>query len=290
MPFSYINEVDGHSVLSPGMNFFTVGTMRDAEKWPARDRRKGARKLDRLIFDVLSPFTIQKMLRGMRALDELYQTADREQEYVAYNGIKIKRLILRNCKKYYQVAVDKYFGDTILKRLKKTGAAKIQDLLKTAKNGAVGEAEWIDVCGLLCAQPRLDTLLAEVVTGKIDTFEKLHAALTSVFNAYEDDEWNWLLITYKKINGRELCVEPAAALAQLIDRWKDASLKLVDMVLNDAEKEFTATARIGFGIDGPKDADFEAVRGTYEGNKFVKKLKESKAQVAQEAERLKTMI
>ncbi len=41
------------------MNFFTVGTLRDGEKWPNRDRRKNTDKLDLLIFDVLSPYTAQ---------------------------------------------------------------------------------------------------------------------------------------------------------------------------------------------------------------------------------------
>jgi len=33
-PFSYVNEDGGQSTLVPGMNFFTVGTMRDGLKWP----------------------------------------------------------------------------------------------------------------------------------------------------------------------------------------------------------------------------------------------------------------
>ena len=45
------------------------------------------------------------------------------------------------------------------------------------------------------------------------------------------------------------------------------------MVMNDAQKEFEGNTKIGFGIDGNKDDDFRAVRGTFEENKFVKKLK-----------------
>jgi len=44
LPFSYINEDSGKSVVTPAMNLFTVGTRRDSEKWPGRDRRKDAEK------------------------------------------------------------------------------------------------------------------------------------------------------------------------------------------------------------------------------------------------------
>ena len=40
LPFSYINEDDGKSFITPAMNMFTVGTRRDSRKWQTRDRRK----------------------------------------------------------------------------------------------------------------------------------------------------------------------------------------------------------------------------------------------------------
>ena len=46
LPFSYIHEEGGSSKLIPGMNLFSVGTVRDGEKWPKRDRRRSP-SLDR---------------------------------------------------------------------------------------------------------------------------------------------------------------------------------------------------------------------------------------------------
>jgi hypothetical protein len=47
----------------------------------------------------------------------------------------------------------------------------------------------------------------------------------------------------------------------------------LDRILaQDARKEFTAAAQIGYGIDGDeaaKDGDFAAVRGRYEKDSFV---------------------
>ena len=59
-PFSYISEEKGKSELTPAMNLFTVGTRRDVDKWPARDRRKDPDKLDLIHFDLFNPYIVGK--------------------------------------------------------------------------------------------------------------------------------------------------------------------------------------------------------------------------------------
>jgi len=280
-PFSYIDEENGRSTLVPGMNFFTVGTVRDAEKWPVRDRRKNSDRLDFIIFDVLSPYTAQKMVNGERILNELYEkemkelydTPGSKPEYVVYNGIYIKRLLLKTCRRYYRLILSKYFGDVFVKRIMKNPSANIRDILKADPSGTDGRSPWIDVCGLLCDRSRIETLIQAVNTGRVGSLEDLHHACGEIYNAYEADEWNWFLVQYKNTFGRDIAGESGENLKGFIDEWKTASLKLINMVRNDAEKEFDATASVGFGIDGERAADFEAVRGTYDKNSFVEKLK-----------------
>jgi hypothetical protein len=290
MPFSYIREVQGDSVLTPAINFFTAGTVRDVEKWPARDRRTQAHKLDLVMFPALSPYTVQKIFRGMAALTELDRAADLEQEYVVHKGIKIRRPVLRTWHTYYQLAVDKYIGDTLYRRVQTVGATRLRDVLKPASQAVTGLSEWVDMSGLLCAQPRLDVLVAAVTNGTVKNLEQLQTALETIQGAYADDEWNWLLAAYQKIYGRDLSIEPPAALARLIDQWHESSIRVLDMVGNDAEKEFGPQSRTGFGVDGRPDADFEAVRGTFAEDAFVKKLRAGKDAVAREAAQLKAML
>ena len=71
-PFSYINVDHEKSILTPGMNLFTVGTRRDSEKWPNRDKRKDPDKLDLINFDLFSPYIIEKVVTASRTLKELY--------------------------------------------------------------------------------------------------------------------------------------------------------------------------------------------------------------------------
>jgi len=272
-PFSYIDEENGKSILVPGMNFFTVGTLRDGEKWPSRDRRKFSNKLDLIIFDVLTPFTAQKMLRGQKILMELYESSQKGDEYVAYKGIHIKRLLLKTCSRYYKLALDKYFGDILVNKIERESPISIRDVLKHDGKGAVGSGEWVDVCGLICCKSRLECLISEVVSGKVNTFEKLHERFRQIYDSYKADEWNWFLDNYRKLKNRELSDETNENLHEFLDQWKKSSLKLLNMVMNDSQKEFEGTVRTGFGIDGNPDQDFEAVRGTFEQNNFVRKLR-----------------
>ena len=297
-PFSYIDEEDGKSMLIPGMNFFTVGTMRDGEKWPTRDKRKNSDKLDLIIFDVLSPYIGQKMIRGQqvlaalyeKAMKEMYQKSEAKPEYVTYNGIHIKRLLLKTCGRYYKLILSKYFGEILFKRIKKRSPKKIRNILQPDPGGTDGTAEWVDLCGLLCDRARVERLIQDVDSREIDSFDKLQNTLTDIYNSYEVDEWNWFLAQYKILNGCNLASEEDDKLKKFIEDWKSASIKLVNMVLNDAEKEFDETTRAGFGIDGARDLDFTAVRGTYEGNNFVMQLKQQAEEIENNFEKVIRLI
>lgn len=286
LPFSYITEEEGNTIITPAMNFFTVGTLRDGEKWPKRDRRKNKKKLDQLIFDVLSPYTGQKMINAIRILSDLYAKADKSEKFVKHNGILIKRVLLNTNKKYYELAMSKLIGDMLLTRVNKTGAKKMADALKADPAGTDGKSDWLDIGGLLCDRSRLNALIADVEGGKIKDIDALQTAIEKIHASYDADAWNWLLNAYKNFKGKELKDDVAAA----IDAWKEASLKLVDMVLGDAKKEFEGNTRTGFGIDGNQDEDFAAVRGTMETNKFVKGLVESKKTTEDNAAKMKGML
>ena len=51
LPFSYLIESKGVTYLVPGVNLRSVGTIRDVQKWPKRDRRPEEGRLDRMLYD-----------------------------------------------------------------------------------------------------------------------------------------------------------------------------------------------------------------------------------------------
>ena len=68
LPFSYLIEKQNTTYLVPGVNLRSVGTIRDAQKWPKRDARKDPDRLDCINYNLLSPYTIQKMFKGIKLL------------------------------------------------------------------------------------------------------------------------------------------------------------------------------------------------------------------------------
>jgi hypothetical protein len=71
-------------------------------------------------------------------------------------------------------------------------------------------------------------------------------------------------------------------------KWKEAVVELDRLLYADARKEFTATAQIGYGVDGDDEirtGDFAAVRGTFERDGFVREIEQhiaSKTRLADE--------
>ena len=82
LPFSYIYEKGGESFLVPGMNILSVGTVRDGEKWPKRDNRKVREKRDLIVFDVFSPYTVEKMRLGRAELLHLSEHTAKDRDTI----------------------------------------------------------------------------------------------------------------------------------------------------------------------------------------------------------------
>ena len=289
-PFSYVNEENGQSTLVPGMNFFTVGTMRDGLKWPARDGRKNADKLDQLIFNVLSPYTGQKMIRGQKILLDLYATAEKNQEYVSYQGILIKRLLLKTCSRYYRLALEKYLGDVLVSRIMAAPNQDLNLLLQPEILGARASSDWVDISGLLCAKPRLEVLLGDIRSGVIASQAELQTGLAALLANYRQDEWNWVSAAIPQVFGFETDTLGWAEIRTVLETWRTSSIKLLNLVELDAAKEYEGHVRTGFGIDGYQDADFEAVRGSFELNSFKKQLDEMRARLEAQLESCLTTL
>ena len=146
---------------------------------------------------------------------------------------------------------------------------------------------------MLAEKNEIDKLNGKIISGEIQSIEKLQSALNILYNSYETKAWSWcvaLLKSWKDIDVSSLTKE---LLLQLIDEWKTSRIKLNNMVLKDAEKEFDQHSQIGFGIDGETEEiqqDFENIRGAYSTNKFVMSLKDEIEKIEKRAAELKSQI
>lgn len=294
LPFSYISVEGGKSVLTPAMNLFTVGTARDSQKWPARDRRIDAEKLDLIHFDLLNPFTAGKILNGIELLSELHENTPKTREFVTYKGIQINRLMLRTTKRYYELALTVYLTGALVTRLENESFETLEDIRRILKPDADAvRKRWIDLAGMLAEKSRIDDLIETITSGKITTHERLSNALRSIHDEYDESAWIWCVATFKEWKNTDLQKVSKERLIQLISDWKTSSEKYNNMVLKDAEKEFDAFSHIGFGPDGDENekiADFENIRGNYETNSFILGLKEESKNIVKRFERLKNQL
>lgn len=295
-PFSHIDAMpDGRCSLIPGFNLTTVGTVRDGAKWPTRDRRTGPVKRDRLSFDVFSPYTVGRMLRGMAILKEFQQNTDREVSTVAIRGTEVKRVFLRTGQKYYRRGALMYLTEKIVEHVENAlndGVTNVADLLESDPD-AVYSQRWVDVGGQLMPADRLEKLIADVENGTLVDLDALYAALDQVAEAYDKDQWVWVKTAYHQLIGTDLDRATADQLTSIADDLCKSRTDFLDAVLVDAVKEFHELSRIGFGTDGSADAvaaDFQAVRGDYDSNKFVVQMRQEIDELGQRVERFKNKV
>jgi hypothetical protein len=277
-PFSYLLESNNESILVPGINLRSVGTIRDAQKWPVRDRRKDPVKNDHIIYDLLSPFTVRRMIEGREQLIKLQKESEINAEYYSYTNMKISRHSLERGILLYQTGVEKFLGNSLIKKLEATGFLTNEELRKQLIPGqSQGVGEWIDMAGLIVPKSEVEKLLDAIETGTINSLEVLSSSFEDIHNAYSDWEWAWAVSAIEAREGKGINNFVAYDVIRIIERWKKSVIDLDNLLFEDARKEFNPSSMTGFGIDGDdeeKQLDFEQVRGVFESDSLVSNIRD----------------
>ena len=275
-PFTHLEaDPNGKCFMIPGLYLATAGTLRDAEKWPSRDRRKGAKKRDIISFDILSPYTVGKMVKASSILSNLQDNTDRSVEEVSIKGAQMKRVLLRTSQKLYRAGIEMYLFEKVLAKSEKAldgGIEKIRKAFATEAD-AVYSRDWVDIGGQLMPKQRLLDVTAAIESGEITDVASFCSEMERIHQAAEKDEWLWVKNTYKEFFGRALETLTKDDLIQSAESYRKTRIKFLKQVLVDAEKDFGWLSRTGFGQDGSAedlDEDFRQVRGRYDDNRFVK--------------------
>lgn len=274
LPFSYLIESHGQSFLVPGVNLRSVGTIRDAQKWPRRDKRKDSCKLDSINFNLLSPYTVGKMMDGIALLDALESTAGLTAERFSYQAMTIEARALRQGRKYYRMAIDKFMGNSIIHRLRDvvlTSDSQLREILTPTH--PAGRGMWVDISGMFAPKSEVDRICNAVAEGEIDSLDTLEQQWRRLHADYYSMEWTWVAEHIEMWYGKPWDALTLADIRDIVDRWIHSVTELDMMLREDARKEYSLTSRTGFGVDGASgDAaiDFSTVRGDYERDPFVK--------------------
>lgn len=275
LPFSYLIEKAGESHLVPGVNLKSVGTIRDAMKWPKRDKRRTPHKLDFINFNLLSPYTVQKMMDGISLLDEIEATSGETSQFYSYQGMTISASALRKGRMYYGMAIDKFMGNSVLKRLEGMQITCDADIRRRlAPTLEAGRGEWVDLAGLIAPKQEIHRLCSEIADGSIQRLDAVNQRLHRLHADYYEMEWTWVVENFSRWLGKECSDLTIADVAAIAKRWVESVVKLDRMLYDDARKEFSAVSHIGFGLDTTSErnrrGDFEQVRGEFERDPFVR--------------------
>ncbi len=260
LPFSYMIEQNNETILVPAANLKSVGTIRDAQKWPKRDKRKDPEKLDQINFNLLSPYTIQKMMAGQEILRSLQNISGETCDTYYYHSTKIKNSSLRKGLNLYEMGIYKFLGNSIIKRLEKTNFHSIEEIRQRLRPDThVGMGEWVDIAGLIAPKSSIDEIMDGIEQGKFDSIKQLNACFAEIHKNYYTLEWTW-------------AVNKIQDVIHLVEKWKRSVVSLDEILYEDAKKEFTLKVKTSFGVDGTDDEkqkDFENVRGDFDKNPFV---------------------
>lgn len=197
-PFSYLfGDEKGATVVVPGMMLRSCGLMRDEKKWPARDRRL-KRKLplrDRIVFDVLNPTTVDKMLSASDVIADLLSRPADDDRVIRYRGMKFYRAGLERALFLYELAIYKYLHTHIP-----------EGFPEAQPSGPV--SEWVDVIGLPMRRQDLNRAL------EAETIESLEGVFTEAYDNYRDLEIEWITSRFP-----EKWRKPAAVIAEYSDAF-----------------------------------------------------------------------
>jgi len=176
-PFSYLfGDERGATVVVPGVMLRSCGLLRDEKKWPTRDRRL-KRKLpmhDRVMFEVLNPYTVGRMLDALEVIDDLLGRDADDDRYLRYRGMKFARAGLERAKYLYTLAIYKFLYGVL------------GDEKEIPESDGETPQEWVDLAGQII--PRGDLYRIS----NMESIEEIEKAFDAAAENYEADRLKWI--------------------------------------------------------------------------------------------------
>jgi carbonic anhydrase/acetyltransferase-like protein (isoleucine patch superfamily) len=268
-PFSYITAEGDNTYLIPAMHFFSAGIHRDAAKWPQRDRRPPKNRLDQIHYELLSPYTMQRVVRAVDVLEQLLEKMSEKQQALQYKGVRLKKAMILAGIRYYRLMIPFFIGNQLIWFASAAEASGTENTDPPAVQ-SIDPEEWCDVAGLLAQRKRLTALRSSIVQGTITGCPDLQNAFEDLHAQYHQDCRLWT----RGLVCRQYASSGITAdlLQTIADDWAASAKTIYQMILRDAKADFGGYSKIGYGVDGCADTaedDFNAVRGMAEKHPFI---------------------
>ncbi len=244
-PYSYLIEKEGRSMLMPGANLTSYGTVRDVEKWPARDRRTVGR--DVIDFAEYNPYTTGAMLR---AVDTLHALQEKDPSATQYNHGKtvIRSTALARGLKLYNKAIVAALGAML------DGGAP--------NDRYDGTGRWLDVAGQYITKRETEAIMADIEAGRLRSFEEADNRFRVFHVHYAEYARSWAEGIYASLLGHAPTAEEMADAIAAGRTAHEAMRRTTDA---DRDRDCAPELAVSYGLDSddPEEigADYRAVRG-----------------------------
>lgn len=244
-----------------------------------RDRRKDTNLLDLINFNLLSPYTIQKMINGRAILKELVHASGEDAPFYTYQGMVVKNSALKRGIALYEKAIWKFLGNSVITRLQKrkiNTEEDIHDVLKRDTHMGCG-CDWFDIAGLISPSDAIENLMNSIENQTVHSLEEVNAVIRTIHANYYTYEWSWTVYVLEQFYGKKTDALSALDIIEIVNKWKIAVLDIDHSLYGDARKEFAMIKQTGFGVDGDntiRQLDFESVRGEFETHAEVSSIRD----------------
>lgn len=243
LPFSYVIGDGTDTYIVPARNIATVGTYRDAAKWPRRDMRPQGSRRSMVDTEWLNPSTMTKVVEAKVTLEALRDQKGARDVYETADGSLIKRSALEKGISLYTLAIKLYLDRHL------QGADEEADYNTSFDDTPAsqtfgrplsrGASLFADLSGMQISNASVMRIVDAITSGDIDTTEDLMAGICRYYDGGSLDT----------AIDRKLALRIADAIygwnsmdaddrRRLIGSCHEARHEWYDMIRRDAEREY----------------------------------------------------
>src|SRR5690606_25230560 len=107
--------------------------------------------------NLLSPYTIHKMINGRRKLLAIRESSGSSASSYSYDKMKIESRALDRGIALYEMAIWKFLGNSVITRLQNGHFKSNSEIQKALQpDTPFGMGHWVDLSGLICPYEALD--------------------------------------------------------------------------------------------------------------------------------------
>lgn len=243
LPFSYVIGDGTDTYIVPARNIATVGTYRDAAKWPRRDMRPQGSRRSMVDTEWLNPSTMTKVVEAKVTLEALRDQKGAREVYETADGSLIKRSALEKGISLYTLAIKLYLDRHL------QGADEEADYNTSFDDTPAsqtfgrplsrGASLFADLSGMQISNASVMRIVDAITSGDIDTTDDLMAGICRYYDGGSLDT----------AIDRKLALRIADAIygwnsmdaddrRRLIGSCHEARHEWYDMIRRDAEREY----------------------------------------------------